>query len=206
MTLTYLWAKFFQKIIRGKAIINSRIDKTVVVNSGCCISETSIAKYSYCGYDCVINNAQIGKFCSIADHVYIGGAEHPYLWVSTSPVFQNVKHSGPKKRFCYKNVNIGNRTVIGHDVWLGHGCSIKQGVRIGNGAVIATGAVVTKDVEDYSIVGGCPAKHIKYRFDMDTIEELNKTQWWNLPDEKLSCVAQYVDNPRLFIQKIKEIQ
>ena len=70
------------------------------------------------------------------------------------------------------------RTVIGNDVWIGAQAIIKQGVRIGNGAVIGANSFVNKDVEAYSIVVGSPAKHIKYRFEENVIEEIAKSKYW----------------------------
>lgn len=206
MTILYLYSKFFKKILRGKSIINSRIDKTSDISSGCSIVDSTIEKYSYCGYDCEITFCEIGKFCSISDHVFIGGAEHPLSWVSTSPVFQNVRHSGPSKRFCKKTLPEYKITSIGHDVWIGHGVSIKQGIKIGHGAVIATGSVVTKDVEPYSIVGGCPAKFIRYRFSKDIIDLLLKSEWWNLPEKELEIIAQDIDNPMKFLSRIESLE
>ena len=206
MTFSYLYSKFFKKILRGKSIYNSEIDKTAVVNSGSSIVNSRIGKYSYCGYDCALNNVEIGKYCSIADNVFVGGAEHPLEWVSTSPVFQKVGHSGPTKRFCEKELPAIKRTIIGNDVWIGYGVSIKQGVTIGNGAVVATGAVVTKDVQPYEIVGGCPAKHIRYRFTQEIIDGLQETEWWNLSEEQLQKVAEDIDNPRLFVEKLKSVK
>ncbi|MBR1892541.1 MAG: CatB-related O-acetyltransferase [Lachnospiraceae bacterium] len=68
---------------------------------------------------------------------------------------------------------------IGNDVWIGNHVRIMDGVTIGNGAVVGTGAVVTKDLPPYSISVGVPAKVIKYRFDENTIEQLEKTKWWD---------------------------
>lgn len=74
------------------------------------------------------------------------------------------------------------RVIIGNDVWIGDSVILMDGVKIGNGAVIAAGAVVTKDVEPYSVVGGVLAKVIRYRFQNDeTINELQKIEWWNEP-------------------------
>lgn len=80
--------------------------------------------------------------------------------------------------------------VLGNDVWVGANALILGGVTVGHGAVIAAGAVVTKDVPDYSVVGGVPAKVIKYRFTAEEIALLLKLQWWALPDSVLSANAQ----------------
>lgn len=71
--------------------------------------------------------------------------------------------------------------TIGHDVWIGRDVTIMSGVTIGNGAVIAANSHVVKDVGDYEIVGGNPARLIKKRFDDDVIRELLALQWWNAP-------------------------
>ncbi|MFR4366816.1 MAG: DapH/DapD/GlmU-related protein [Intestinibacter bartlettii] len=65
-------------------------------------------------------------------------------------------------------------SYIGNDVWIGNNAVILPGVNIDNGAIIAAGAVVTKDVSPYEIVGGVPAKHLKFRFDENIRSELNK--------------------------------
>lgn len=189
--------------LQGKAVIGSRIHPTAVVYSGSQIVNTSFGRYSYCSYNCKIVNAEIGAFCSISDHVYIGGEEHPMDWVSTSPVFQNVRHSGPTKRFSKFDVPFVRQTVIGSDVWIGHGVTIKQGVTIGHGAVVGSNALVTKNVPPYAIVGGVPAKVIKYRFNEATIEALLHTEWWSLPDEEIQQYAHLIQEPDKFIQQFK---
>ena len=73
--------------------------------------------------------------------------------------------------------------VIGNDVWIGRGTTIMSGITIGDGAVVCASSVVTKDIPAYSIVGGNPARHIRWRFDADTIEKLKATKWWDLPEE-----------------------
>lgn len=201
----YLYSKFIKKI-RGKSVLNSRIHPSSVVYSGSHIVNSSIDKYSYCGYDCEILNCKIGKFCSIASHVSIGGSEHPISWASTSPVFQNVKHSGPTKRFACFNLEGKLETIIGNDVWIGRNVLIKQGVKIGDGAIIGMGAVVTKDVEPYSIVAGVPAHFIKYRFSDDIIKNLLDLKWWDYDDDCLKQIAPYVKKPQLFIDKLNEIK
>ena len=201
--ICYLYAKLVDRL-RGKAIAKSLIDKTSVIYPGCNILDVKMDRYSYCSHDCQIVCCDIGSFCSISDHVFIGGGEHPTSWVSTSPVFQNVKRSGPSKRFAKFDLPAWKRTVIGNDVWIGHGVTIKQGVNIGHGAVIGSNAVVTKDIPPYAIVGGVPAKVIKYRFGDETIEALLKSEWWNMSNEDLAGYAQYIKKPLLFLDKLNQ--
>ena len=77
MTISYLYSKFFKKILRGKAVYNSQIDSTTIINSGCSIVNSTIGRYNNIGYDNELNNVEIGSFCSFSDHVFIGGDEHP---------------------------------------------------------------------------------------------------------------------------------
>lgn len=77
------------------------------------------------------------------------------------------------------------RICIGNDVWIGENVIITNGSNIGNGAVCAAGAVVTKDVPDYAIVAGVPARIIRFRYNSEQIEKLNVIQWWNWSDEKI---------------------
>ena len=98
-SLGYLYGKFIKKVMQGKCIIGSRIDKTAKVNGGCSVVHSEIGRYSYLGYNSELVNCNVGSFCSIASESFIGGAEHPTGWVSTSPVFQAVSNSGPRKRF-----------------------------------------------------------------------------------------------------------
>lgn len=182
MHLGFLYAKLVSRL-RGTAIINSNIHKTSRINYGCNIVNVTMDRYSYCGNDCQFVSCDIGAFCSISDHVYIGGAEHPMNWVSTSPVFTKKRHSGPSKRFAEHVLAPTKRTAIGSDVWIGHGATIKSGVTIGHGAIVGSNALVTKDVPPYAVVGGVPAKVIKYRFEEDVIAQLLESRWWEAPNE-----------------------
>lgn len=204
VSLKYLYGKFFKKIIRGKCVVNSNIHKTAKINSGVTIVDSTIGRYTYTCYDDEIVNCEIGQFCSISDEVVIGGAEHPIAWVSTSPVFQNVKHSGPKRKFSEFDFEGIKKTVIGNDVWIGRRAIIKAGVTVGDGAVIGSGSVVTKDIPPYAIVGGVPAKILKYRFGEETIKELLQSEWWNMRDEVIERYAHLIKDPIAFTKAMKE--
>jgi len=200
--IKYIWAKIIKKI-RGSAIKNSKIHETSKVESGSNIINSIIDKHSFCGYDCDINNANIGSFCSIANGVIVGGGMHPIKWVSTSPVFYEGRDS-VKAKFSEHRREPVKVTMIGHDVWIGQNVIIKQGVNIGTGAIIGMGSVVTKNVSPYSIVAGVPAKIIRKRFDDNTIVELLNTKWWTYDDKKLVKYAKYFTNTEIFLEKINK--
>ena len=206
MTISYIYAKIFKKILRGKAIYNSVIDTTTKVNSGSSIVNSKLGRYNNIGYDNELNNVEMGSFCSLSDHVFIGGDEHPLDWVSTSPVFEGINHSGPKRKFAKFEVPLTAKTYIGNDVWIAHGVCIKAGVTIGTGAAIGTGAVVTKDVPPYAIVAGVPAKIIRYRFDENIISDLLDSNWWELSEEQLDIVGKYIKNPLEFVEAVKKVR
>lgn len=204
MTIGYLYSKFFKKVLRGKSILHSKIDKKAKIYSGSQFQESSLGRYSYVGYDCEIFNCQIGAFCSIANGVIIGGAEHPLNWISTSPVFYRVRGG--------TGIHIGNlnppereSTIIGNDVWIGSRAIVMSGVKIGNGVVIGSGAIVTKDIPDYAIVAGVPAKILRFRFDENTRNRINDSAWWNIPDVELKKLSILADAPLEFCDAISSM-
>ena len=183
---------------------NSFIGKNTVLFRGVFLQNTKIDDYSYVQSNSMIINTNILKFCSIASDVKIGLPEHPLHMVCTSPVFYDNTQPLPfffanKERFESET----KITVISVDVWIGYGAIIKAGVTIGVGAVVGAGAVVTKDVEPYSIVAGIPAKHIKYRFDKVTREQLLSSKWWEFDEKKLEKFAPYFEKTEMFLEKLK---
>lgn len=182
------------KKIRGASIYRSNFDLDSKVESGSRVINSNFGKYTFCGYDCVIINADVGSFCSLASNVTIGGAMHPLSYLSTSPVFLSHKDS-VRTKFAKHNYLPQLRTEIGHDVWIGDGAYLKAGIKVGHGAVIGMGAVVTKDVPAYAVVGGNPARILKYRFRPEIIEALLRWSWWNLPVEELHAIGPHTNNP-----------
>jgi len=92
--------------------------------------------------------------------------------------------------------------VVGNDVWIGANVLVVGGVTIGDGAVIAAGAVVTKDVPPYAVVGGVPARIIKYRFSDEVISLLKEIQWWYFPEEKLRKYIDLFQEDQLSVNKL----
>lgn len=136
---------------------------------------------SYIGPDCVIN-AYIGRFTSVAPYVMTNTGIHPIGWpfATTSPMFFSThKQSGETFADRMMFNEFKKPTEIGNDVWVGENVFFTGGLTIGDGAVVLAGAVVVKDVPPYAIVGGVPAKVIKYRYDEETIRFLLNLKWWN---------------------------
>ena len=126
---------------------------------------------------------EIGSYCSIAENVTIfGGGEHNTDWVTTFPL-----------RLAYGDSLGGKdghpatkgKTRIGNDVWIGFGATILSGVTINDGAVIGACSLVSKDVLPYAIVGGNPARLLKFRFTQEQIQELLKIRWWTWPHSRI---------------------
>lgn len=148
--------------------------------------DVSLGDFTYIANNSNIIKTTIGKFCSIGSNCQIVLGRHPSsTFISTHPAFFSIskKHL---KTFVDKNKFVEYKSVeIGNDVWIGANVIILDGIKIGNGAIVATGSVVTKDVLPYSIVGGVPAKIIKYRFKESEITKLLKIKWWNWNIEKI---------------------
>jgi acetyltransferase-like isoleucine patch superfamily enzyme len=159
---------------------------------------------SYVAENGFLSATCVGRFSSIGPWVSTVLGAHPVgTFVSTHPAFFSTRRQAglsfvDRDRF----EEFGTRRFqgrylveIGSDVWIGHSALIMQGVSIGDGAIVAAGSVVTRDVPPYAVVGGVPARILKYRFDDETIQRLRQTAWWNLDLAEIRRLAPRFDNP-----------
>jgi len=129
--------------------------------------------------------SKIGNFCSIAENLqFIVRGSHMINWVTTYPFQVLWKMDVPLNA-----LPPHSPIIIGNDVWIAANVKIKQGVTIGDGAVLATESFITKDVPPYALVGGNPARIIKYRFTEQQIKDLLEIKWWDWEDEKIKKVV-----------------
>lgn len=157
------------------------------------VSGSSIGRYTFIGEQSYLPESKIGSFCSIGSNVKVVSESHPSRgFLSTSPVFYSLnlpcgKTFVNKQLFneCIRVKNSKYRIEIGNDVWIGNDVSIIGGVKIGDGSIIALGAVVTKDVPPYSIVGGVPARVIRYRFSETQRARNLNNKWWNWTEDEI---------------------
>jgi acetyltransferase-like isoleucine patch superfamily enzyme len=176
-----------------------KLGKYSMIRKGSEVYNVLLGDYSYIsGPNSYVEDAIIGKYCSIARNVIIGVSGHNYEWVTTSPIITSKSYG-----FINENVLEPQKEipVIGNDVWVGLNVVIMRGVVIGDGAVIAAGSVVTKNVEPYSITAGIPAKHIKYRFNIDQISNLIAIKWWDWNDDKIKNNSELFYDIDEFIEK-----
>jgi len=165
----------------GAECVNSTFGRYCQVGNDARVLNSEFGDYSYCERLCDIANTTIGKFANIASMVRIGPTDHPMTTASLHHFLYRSEYywddAEPDPDFF--NARAGRRTVIGHDTWIGHGAIIKPELTIGNGAIIAAGAVVTKDVPDWMIVAGCPAKPLRPRFTEEIGARLTRLGWWD---------------------------
>jgi acetyltransferase-like isoleucine patch superfamily enzyme len=144
------------------------------------LKDTKLGDFTYIASNTIITKANIGKYCSIGPSCKVGLGKHPsQTFVSSHPIFFS-KLKQAQISFADKSYyNEFDHITIGNDVWLGANVIIVDGVNISDGVIVAAGSVVTKDIPPYAIVGGVPAKIIKYRFEKEEIDGLLNLKWWD---------------------------
>lgn len=197
---------------------NEGCHKEDIIYRGC-----KIGRYTY-GYKELLSYypiaSSIGRYCSINSTARIWN-NHPTNYVTTHPIldcplFYSWDRDEVRRNYikqygthfhnaAYEDSPLrdNREVIIGNDVWIGANTVILPGVRIGDGAIIAAGAVVTKDVEPYAIMGGVPAKTIKYRFTKEKIDLLELAKWWEWPVEKIEKNIELFYQPECFFEVLK---
>lgn len=206
-----IFLKYRGVMISPLAIFNRRttFEGANNIHKASIVSNSDIGYGTYIGENNQLANCKIGRYSSLGSNIKVISATHPsQVFVSTSPMFfSTLKQTG--KTYCQTNkfneflLVEGRCAIIGNDVWIGDGVTIKGGVKIGDGAIVAMNACVTKDVPPYSIVGGVPAKVIRYRFTSNQIHDLLSIEWWNMPEEwiiKNACLFTDIND---FLNSVK---
>lgn len=195
---------------RAKASINSKFEGYNKLSHHCFFSG-EMGYASYIGANSIVIG-KIGRFCSIAENVHFLTLTHPTRdFVSTHPCFYSIKEqsgfSFVQKQLFNEEPHLKNSKysiVVGNDVYIGYGAIIVGPCIIGDGAIIASGAVVTKNVEPYEIVGGVPAKKIRYRFSVEEIRFLMRFKWWERDIDWIQKHISSFESVRVFIDDNKK--
>jgi len=156
----------------------------IEVQEGSRVDGTSrVGSYTYIGSQVSITRSNIGRYVSIANNVSIGQGEHELDRVSTSSLF----YDAPWETLTQGDVDIQP------DAWIGVDAIILRGVRVGIGAVVAANAVVTKDVPNFAVVAGVPARILKYRFPEWFQQAVLSSRWWELDLDEAKGVLKELD-------------
>lgn len=199
---------------------NEGYNKEDIIYKGC-----KIGRYTY-GYESLLSDyplaSYIGRYTSINYTARIWN-NHPMDCITTHPfldypLFYRWEEYQSRQNYAYKYgkyfdnaafeispLRNNREVIIGNDVWIGANVILLPGIKIGDGAIVASGAVVTKDVDAYTVVGGVPAKFIKFRFNKEEIDLLEKTKWWDWATEEIEKNIELFYQPKAFLQVLKKM-
>jgi chloramphenicol O-acetyltransferase type B len=132
---------------------------------------------------------EIGDYCSLStEAIFQLGGQHGIRTVGTYPhkILWGMEGAGQDGHPDRSRPTV---TVVGSDVYLTDGAMVMGGVHIGHGVVVGSGAIVTKDIPDYAIVGGIPAKIIGWRHTEEQRAALLEIAWWDWPEAEVRAAA-----------------
>lgn len=165
------------------------------------LDHARVGKYTYLAENSHVSRTRIGRFCSIGPNFLCGRGIHPVDKLATSPMFYSTRKQNGFSLSASDKCDERRPVEIGNDVFIGANVTVLDGVHIGDGAVIGAGALVNHDIPPYAIVGGVPAKILRYRFTPEQIAALLRIRWWNFPEEQLSEVEKSYDDVAGFIAR-----
>jgi acetyltransferase-like isoleucine patch superfamily enzyme len=189
-----LWIKWlFTKVYYGCKYANKHLAIGYMVRFSNCIfghyntlyegaqlTNVSMGDFSYIANNAKIGNTEIGKFSCIGPDVLAGLGRHPSRdFVSIHPIFYSPLRQAQITFVPTSFYDEFDKIKIGNDVWIGARAIICDGLTIGDGVIVGAGALVTKDIPAYAVVGGVPAKILRYRFEPNEINFLQQYKWWD---------------------------
>lgn len=214
----FIWRAFQRRRLANKGIklsrttffdSNTKFGGINKIGKHTSICGSEIGRFTYMVSYNRLENVRIGKFCSLGQNITIINTLHPSKnFVSTHPAFYSTGRQAGKSfastnTFVEHSLIEGRKVIIGNDVWIGSNATLMGGITIGNGAIVGAHSLVTKDVPPYAIVGGVPAKVIRYRFTPDQIERIEKVQWWDKDDKWLESHIKQFQSIDSFIKDIQ---
>lgn len=182
-------------------ILDSHLDEEVRIAANASVRFSKVGYLTAIGRSSKVTHSQIGKFCAISWDSTINAIGHPHENLTVS-AFPYVPYVGG---FVTERVQHHKNVIIKNDVWIGANSVVMPGLIIGNGAIVGANAVVTKNVPDYAIVAGVPAKILRYRFSEEMVKRLLAISWWDW-DKQIIKANIHLFQAELDEEKLKELE